>query len=233
MLVRTGEVLCWVAGIALIVFYAGARTDAAVARHSDVAAFEDARIQLASAADPGHTESNTLATRETPSSFEKIPEPDMSLWNQDRIDDYQASLQVPVGLPQAVLAIPKLGLTVPVYEGTNALVLNRGVGHIVGTPEAGDAGNFGIAGHRDGYFRGLKDIKVGDSIEVQTLTDILTYTITDVFIVDKDDNSPLAPTETPTITLVTCYPFYFVGHAPERYIVWGELVEKSADRSSS
>ena len=149
---------------------------------------------------------------------------DTSLWAEDRIEEYRESLEHEFTPPLAILRIPKIGLEVAVLEGTSELALNRGVGHITGTPRPGDGGNVGIAGHRDGYFRGLKDITEGDLIELETLAGIENYTITELLLVDPPDVWVLEPTGVPSITLVTCYPFYFVGSAPQRYIVRAESV---------
>ena len=104
-------------------------------------------------------------------------------------------------------------------RGTDAATLNRAVGWIEGTSEPGEPGNVGLAGHRDGFFRGLKDIVVGDTIEFATLDRTETYVITETMIVDPDAVGVLDPTEEPAITLVTCFPFYYVGPAPQRFIV--------------
>jgi sortase A len=112
-----------------------------------------------------------------------------------------------------------LRIEAPVLEGTDDWTLNRGVGHIADTAAPGAPGNIGIAGHRDGFFRALKDIAVGDVIELDTLHETIPYRVERVWIVEPDDVSVLDPTTTPAVTLVTCYPFYFVGSAPQRYIV--------------
>ena len=103
------------------------------------------------------------------------------------------------------------------------MALNRGVGRIKGTAQPGESGNFGIAGHRDGFFRGLKDIREADLIEVRTLDTTYVYTVDDLRVVEPDDVSVLRSREQPTLTLVTCYPFYFVGPAPHRFIVTASL----------
>src|SRR6185503_18622734 len=99
------------------------------------------------------------------------------------------------------------------------VTLDRGVGHIEHTAAPRSDGNSGIAGHRDGFFRGLKDIGSGDAIELETLGEREVYRVDRMWIVDPTDVSVLDPTPTPSLTLVTCYPFYFVGSAPQRYIV--------------
>ena len=108
---------------------------------------------------------------------------------------------------------------VPVLEGTSDVTLNRGVGHIEDTAMPGTSGNTGIAGHRDGFFRSLKDVGLGDEIELETLQEKQLYRIERVWIVNPEDVSVLDSTPAQSITLVTCYPFYFVGSAPQRYIV--------------
>ena len=150
---------------------------------------------------------------------------DFSLWDEKRIAAYKESLEATMDDPIGVLVIPKLALEVPVFDGTDDLVLNRGAGRIIGTARPGQAGNMGIAGHRDGFFRGLKDLQLGDRIELTTLNGKNTYIIDRFDIVDPDDVSVLEPRERPALTLVTCYPFYFVGHAPQRYIVRAIVAE--------
>jgi sortase A len=149
--------------------------------------------------------------------------PDQGLWSTQRQASYRESLGLPLDAPAGVLAIPAIGLTVPIFVGTSDLALNRGVGWIEGTAHPSEDGNVGIAGHRDGYFRGLKDLKIGDAIEVQTVDRTLHYRVSDLRIVEPADVAVLDPTDEPSLTLVTCYPFYYVGNAPQRYIVRGAL----------
>jgi sortase A len=107
--------------------------------------------------------------------------------------------------------------------------MNRGVGRIRGTAQLDVEGNLGIAGHRDGFFRGLKDVAVGDRIELQTTGGLTTYSVDSILIVDPDDVFVLDPTTDQTITLVTCYPFYYVGHAPKRFIVKAKAERNESD----
>ncbi len=149
-----------------------------------------------------------------------IPVPDKSLWNAKRINDYQDSLMVNAAPPVGIMKIDDLNIEIPIYNGTEELNLNRGVGRIKGMARMNDeSGNLGIAGHRDGIFRPLKDIQVGDDIIVETPLRTETYLVSSITIVPKDDISVLAPTDDRTMTIVTCYPFYHVGNAPKRYIV--------------
>jgi len=151
--------------------------------------------------------------------------PDFRLWSEKRIRAYQASLAAKVSPPLGILEIPALQLHVPVLEGTDDLTLDRGVGHIPGTAALGEAGNAGIAGHRDGFFRGLKDVHVGDTIDVYTQRGRSRYVVDEIQIVSPDNVSVLAPRAEPSLTLVTCYPFYFVGSAPSRYIVHATMAD--------
>jgi sortase A len=149
---------------------------------------------------------------------------DVSLWSQKRIAAYEQSLAEYFDPPLAVLRISKVHLEVPVLDGTDDLTLNRGVGHIVGTDRPGEDGNIGIAGHRDGFFRSLKDVGPGDTIELLTPKHVVTYVVDQIVLVRPDDVSVLQPRSRPSLTLVTCYPFYFVGSAPQRYIVQASVV---------
>jgi len=119
-----------------------------------------------------------------------------------------------------MLDVPRLQLSTPVIEGDDSRTLKRAVGHLPDTPMPWDAGNSAIAGHRDGLFRPLKDVKVGDEIRFRTTRDEFRYRVTKTSIVMPDDLSVLAPQSDPaTLTLITCYPFYYVGSAPKRFVV--------------
>jgi sortase A len=119
----------------------------------------------------------------------------------------------------AVLRIPAAGLVVPVGRGTSEPVLLRGAGLIEGSAQPGSAGNVALAAHRDTHFRALKDVTVGDLIELESLDVTQSYRISDLSVVDPSAVHVLAEVGEPVLTLVTCYPFYFVGHAPQRFIV--------------
>jgi sortase A len=149
---------------------------------------------------------------------------DQSLWSHKRVVAY-AEAQRAGDAPEAVLRIPRLTLEVPVYGDTSDLNLDRGAGRIPGTASLEQSGNIGIAAHRDGFFRKLKDVELGMVILLEHGGRTQRYHITEISIVSPEDGSVLAPTDKPSVTLVTCYPFYFVGSAPERFIVRGELDE--------
>jgi sortase A len=123
-----------------------------------------------------------------------------------------------------LIKIPRLGLSVIVIEGTTGAILRRAAGHISGTAQPGQPGNVGIAGHRDTFFRGLQDIRKNDTITLTTLFGEYSYRVVSVKVVSPDDVAVLKAGGDETLTLVTCYPFTFVGAAPDRFIVRAERV---------
>lgn len=158
---------------------------------------------------------------------------DFSLWAEKRVVAYKQALATRMGAPLAVLSIPRLRLDVPVFEGTDELTLNRGAGRIVGTSRPGEIGNIGVAAHRDGFFRGLKDVRSGDRIELAELHRRFVYTVDKIVVVDPSDVTVLKKRAQPSLTLVTCYPFYFIGDAPKRYIVQASLANSEQARSET
>src|SRR4029450_12771554 len=110
--------------------------------------------------------------------------------------------------PVAILRIPALRLEVPVYASDGEPYLNRGVGIISGMHLSDEGGHVGIAGHRDGFFRALKNISHGDSVELLTRTGVRRYHVSSIRVVARTDRHVLADTVAPSVTLVTCYPFY-------------------------
>ena len=188
------EAVCWVAGVVLSLGYVVARADSQLGRNLDAD-----RVDATSS-------------------------PDFSAWSDSRRRAYEKGLQEAAGPLLGKLVIRSVDLEVPVYGDTSERHLNRGAGVIEGTSIPDVPGNVGIAGHRDGFFRKLKDVQEGEMVEVLTWTHLYRYRISAIHIVSSDDARLLAGTGEPVITLVTCYPFYFVGHAPQRFVVRGELV---------
>jgi sortase A len=117
------------------------------------------------------------------------------------------------------IEIPRMGVSVAVLQGTTSRTLRLGVGHINGTALPGEPGNIGIAGHRDTFFRALKDIRKDDEIQLETATGITRYEVDLIQITSPSNVGVLAPTAESSLTLVTCYPFYYIGAAPKRFIV--------------
>ena len=199
-------------GLALILVYTSARIHTVVMCHAGMRSFA-ALSETEPSAAGDDAEQRTAAPV------------DFRLWSSRRVRAYSDALAVRLGAPLAVLSISKLGLCVPVFNGTDALTLNRGAGRIVETAWPGEQGNIGIAAHRDGFFRGLKDVEVGDRIELAALHQKFVYTVDNISIVTPSDLSVLRARSRPSLTLVTCYPFYFVGDAPQRYVVQASLVD--------
>jgi sortase A len=122
------------------------------------------------------------------------------------------------------IEIERLGVSVVVVEGTDESDLRHSAGHIGGTALPGSLGNIGIAAHRDTFFRPLRNIKHDDIITLTTLQGEYRYRVLSTSIVKPDNLAVLNADEKQILTLVTCYPFYFIGSAPERFIVRAERV---------
>jgi len=200
-LLKILERTCLVTGLALITLGVVVRVDGVVERRVAVAEFERVR--------------NLVATPI-----------DQLEWSEQRRADYQEALSKDAGETLAVLRIPSRGIEVPVFDSTAETALNRGSGHVAGTALPGEPGNVAIAAHRDGFFRGLKDVEIGDQLEIVTLQGQQTYRVSELQIVDALDVSVLDATKDSAITLITCYPFYYIGSAPDRYIVRAALINK-------
>jgi sortase A len=125
--------------------------------------------------------------------------------------------------PLGQLEIPSIDLRTALYPDTSEINLNRGAGLIRGMARPGEGGNLGVAAHRDGIFRPLERIEVGAEIEVSAGDARYVYRVTSITVVDRADAALLRRTAEPSITLVTCYPFRFVGPAPRRFVVRGQL----------
>jgi sortase A len=117
------------------------------------------------------------------------------------------------------LEIPRLSLSTVVFEGADADVLERGAGHLPGSALPGDRGNSVLAGHRDTFFRSLRGIRVGDIVRIHRPQKDSAYVVKSARIVEPDEVDVLKPTPEPALTLITCYPFRFIGPAPERFVV--------------
>ena len=116
------------------------------------------------------------------------------------------------------LSVPRLHLSAMVREGIDRNTLLLAVGHIPTTALPGQPGNVGVAGHRDTLFRGLKDLRTGDEIQFSTLGGDFKYVVESLTIVEPDNVAVLAPSSENILTMVTCYPFYYVGGAPKRFV---------------
>jgi sortase A len=209
------ERICLTCGLGLLAFVGVARLERSIGSQAALKAFADL--------DSSASLSDSSAPSAHPEAVDRLT---------DRAVHRSANEVVPANMeqvvrrsavPLAVLEIPKIHLEAPVLNGTDAVTLNHAVGRIAGTARLGEPGNIGIAGHRDTFFRGLKDLQRGDTIKLKTRERTDTYIVDEIQIVTPQDVRVLGPRAHPSLTLVTCYPFYFVGNAPQRYIVMASL----------
>lgn len=210
----------WIAGFALLGTYVGARSWYAYSYDEAIASFRAAQSEI-------QPESRPVP----PPQARLDMSVDTSTWSTQRAARYQALLADPA-TPDALLRIPSVKLLVPVFDGTSETNLNRGAGRIEGTARIGAHGNLGIAAHRDGFFRVLKDVRVGDVLLIERMRTIEEYRVVSMSVVEPSDISVLDPTLTRSVTLVTCYPFYYVGSAPQRFIVRAEIVANDRRQAS-
>lgn len=136
-----------------------------------------------------------------------------------RADGAIARRRVVSGETVGRIEIPRLRVSAIIKAGTDARTLQLAVGHIQGTAWPGDPGNVGLAGHRDTFFRRLRDIQPDDEIRVTTPERVYSYRVERTHVVEPRDVWVLDPTDHAALTLVTCYPFTYVGSAPQRFIV--------------
>lgn len=130
------------------------------------------------------------------------------------------------------ISIPRLKVRSIVEEGTEDATLRHAVGHVQGTALPGETGNVALAGHRDSFFRGLKDIQRDDKIRVETRERAYEYRVESLAIVGPDDVSVLNASGGKTLTLVTCYPFSYVGNAPRRFIVRARQISSTSRQAA-
>ena len=212
LLVRIGEVLSYLAGVFFVGFFVVQLAQGEIQRRDGLALF------------PSEPNPADIA------KVSGVAAPDTTLWAPGRISDYESSLKADIPPVLGVLKIPSVGLEVPVYSSDSDLLMDRGSGVIDGMSYPHELGNIGIAGHRDGYFRSLKDVQAGDKVFLQTLEGPKQFTVNATKIVEIDDLGLLQDTQEQSVTLVTCYPFYFVGHAPQRFIVTASLDTTSVNQ---
>jgi sortase A len=207
---RALELALWLVGVALLLTYGAARTWSFHQQQAGLEQFAAARTQ------------ESAGAMIVPATMPVLPDPDRTLWSAQRSRAYDTGnvRTAPLG----VLRIPSINLAVPIYEGTADSTLDRGAGRIEGTAQLDELGNVGIAAHRDGFFRALKDIDVGAELTLQTLQGDRRYRVTRLLVTDPADVAVIGKTPTAVVTLVTCYPFYFVGSAPQRFIVRAEPI---------
>ncbi len=156
-----------------------------------------------------------LAQRNASQNLDRI----LSNQRQENIPRPKLHKAPPHGDMVGRVEIPRLSLSLIALEGTDEPVLKLGVGHWVGSSMPGDPGNIVLTAHRDTFFRKLKDIQKGDEIALITPDSARRYVVDSTKLIDSSETQFLNTTSTPTLTLITGYPFYFVGHAPKRFVV--------------
>jgi sortase A len=217
--IRIAELALLVIGLICAVIFAAAHIESYLASHEAIEQFE-ASTQEESLTRVAPVQASANQTDATTA-------PDFSDWSQGRMRAYAGAAQQSNGIAVALLEVPRLQLTAPVFDGTDQLTLNHGLGLIAGTAWPGGLGNVGIAGHRDGFFRKLKSIRLGDEIDLATRggpnVDVAVYVADKIQIVTPRDVSVLASDSEPSLTLITCYPFYSIGAAPKRFVVKAHL----------
>lgn len=177
-------------------------------------------------------QTSTIASRPQNHYSREARTQDVRLWAEERIETYQACLPGNVPPPLGLLKILSIGREVPMLDGSDDLTSNRGVGHLEGMAASAGIGNVGTAGHRVGLFPGIKHLHLGDTMDLYTETGNSRYVVDEILIVPPVNVSVLAPRSKSALTLVTCYPFYFVGSAPLRYVVHASITGSSNLRGS-
>jgi sortase A len=211
-LLRVGEYFFFLVGVVALGIYLFVWVDAKIYQERLTAALQESRQAPSVVA--GVPELSAV-----PASPTASPEPEQTPVNPERA-------AVVVGFPNAPLGqieIGSVGIKAMIAEGIDPRTLRRAVGHIPGTSLPGESGNVGIAGHRDTFFRGLRNIQRNDEITLTTSHGSFHYVVDFVELVGPNDTEVLDESDQPLLTLVTCYPFYYVGPAPKRFVVRAHL----------
>ena len=140
---------------------------------------------------------------------------------------------IPAGTPIARLIVPRLGISVVVAEGTDSTTLRRAIGRIPSSAMPGEPGNVALAGHRDTFLRPLADIRAGDTLVLESPSARYAYRVESIEIVEPHDTRVLGDADYPALTIVTCYPFRYVGPAPQRFVVHARQIEDMAQDEAS
>ena len=208
------ERLLFLIGIVCLGVWVYAFVDTRLTQRREEKLLEEALRQRSSHSAPARA---SAAETDALGSFQKTDEP---------ADEHFASeAELEEGSLIGRIKIPRVGVSAIVLHGVGSKTLRRGVGHIPGTPLPEHGGNIGLAGHRDSFFRALKDIRQNDTIELTTLDGTFEYKVEWTKIVTPKETGVLADEGAPALTLVTCYPFYYVGSAPKRFIVRARRIE--------
>jgi len=212
---RWVERLLYVIGIVCLGIWVYAFVDTKITQRREEQRLEEALRQR----------SAQVAARTAPKAATTAAAETDALGSFQQDEPFVAEADLEEGALIGRIAIPRVGVSAIVLHGIGHKTLRRGVGHIPGTPLPAHGGNFGLAGHRDSFFRELKDIRQNDTIELATLDGTFEYKVEWTKIVLPEDTYVLADEGAPALTLVTCYPFYYVGSAPKRFIVRARRVD--------
>ena len=134
-----------------------------------------------------------------------------------------------VGDPFGRIEIPRIGLSAIIAEGVDPGTLQLAVGHVPATALPGQPGNVVLAGHRDSFFRGLSDVRAGDLVRLTTMQGVFEYQIDSTEVVGPGETDVLMPSTARSLTLITCYPFHYIGPAPRRFIVHAQPEGRSKE----
>lgn len=160
---------------------------------------------------------------DTTEATAKLPEPKTKANSHDGLELYEERPET--GDLMGELYIPKIEATLPIYHGTDEDELEKGVGHYAGSVLPGEKDNSVLSGHRDTIFRDLGEVGEGDLLIAKTEAGTFTYKVRKVRIVDADDRTVIVPKPRATLTVTTCYPFSYIGSAPERYVLVADLLK--------
>ncbi|MFJ8070369.1 class D sortase [Peribacillus sp. NPDC096447] len=160
---------------------------------------------------------------DTTEATAKLPEPKAKANIPDGLELYEERPET--GDLMGELYIPKIEATLPIYHGTDEDELEKGVGHFAGSVLPGEKDNSVLSGHRDTIFRDLGEVGEGDLLIAKTEAGSFTYKVRKVRIVDADDRTVIVPKPKATLTVTTCYPFSYIGSAPERYVLVADLLK--------
>lgn len=219
---RLLEYTCWALALLCVVPLAAAVAGRAF--YAGVAAQATDELSMPDVRDEVHSAKRVRANGHSPQPA--VIKQNQALWAKGRLAAFKR-LQDSNDLALAgVLKIPRLDATIPIFDGTSEAAMTLGAGHLSDTSALTGDGNIALSSHRDGAFRVLKDVEQSEVITLTTNASVRTFAVTQRSIVKPDAIGVLAPTPNTTLTLITCHPFYYVGKAPNRYIVQAELIRK-------
>lgn len=209
--------LLFLIGILTLGYWVYISVDAEVYQAHKAQLFQQARAKLNASVGGGTDNGESLLPR---------------LMDKDRLVGESSGEETPTALPIGKIEIPRIGLSAIILEGTDGLTLRHGVGHILGTSLPGRPGNVALAGHRDTFFRNLRYVRDHDQIVLTTLRGSFHYSVDSFEIVGPQNTSVLEASKNRILTLVTCYPFHYIGPAPRRFVVQAHFIAGNGPQQS-